>query len=146
MVIGLSSIGWLTRWDPALWAAEHTAPTGSYQAKDARDPFIPLVREGRVVTIPGGSGGLMNASSMILSGILWDPSHQSIALINDEEVKVGDTIGGYQVTAIRQDAVVLVRDGKSLVLQLAVDDQGTLQPPRSGGGKSHRTEPGGERW
>ena len=86
----------------------------------------------------------MNASSLMLSGILWDPSRQSIALINDEEVKVGDAIGGYQVTAIRQNAVVLVRDGKSLVLQLAFDDPGALQP-HPGAGTSRRTERGGER-
>lgn len=119
MTVWLLTAGFL----PAgSWAAEETTSTSPYTAKDARDPFIPLVREGRLVNIPGATGGPMSASSLMLSGILWDPSHHSIALINDQEVTVGDTIGGYQVTAIRQDAVVLARDGQSVVLRLAFDE------------------------
>ena len=135
MLVGFSTAGWLTSMGPPL-CAEESSPASSYQAKNTRDPFIPLVREGRLVNVSAGAGQLMDASSMTLSGILWDPSQTSIALINDAELKVGDTIGGYQVVDIRQDAVVLVRDGKPLTLPLAFEEQGTMQQ-RSGEGKRH---------
>jgi len=69
----------------------------------------------------------------VLYGILWDSAGNSIALINDTEVKVGDTVKGYRVTEIRQDAVVLTNGGEPVVLQIA------FETPPSG------TTTGGER-
>jgi len=86
-------------------------------AQSQRDPFVPLVRDGRLIA-PSGSE---NFSQLTLVGILWDPSGQSIALINDTEAKVGDVLGEYQVHEIRQDAVVLMREGQPVVLQLSFD-------------------------
>ncbi|MBI3088412.1 MAG: hypothetical protein HYY91_05985 [Candidatus Omnitrophica bacterium] len=94
------------------------SPQG-YDAKGKRDPFVPLVREGRFVSaVAGGVGDFSNPA---LAGILWDPSGHSIALINEMEVKVGDVLGEYEVSEIRQDAVVLMRQGKPLVLQMSFD-------------------------
>lgn len=99
--------------------AEHQEPFArpSYDAKGQRDPFVPLVRDGRVLANPGGGG----FSNLTLVGILWDPSGQSIALINDTEAKVGDVLGEYQVQEIRQDGVVLMRGGNPVVLQLSFE-------------------------
>ena len=93
-----------------------------YDAKGKRDPFIALVREGHLVG--PGSGGLVGAdfSTLTLTGILWDPTGHSLALINETEVRVGDRLGEYQVQEIRPDAVVMVRDGKPIVLQLVADE------------------------
>ena len=59
----------------------------------------------------------------MLYGILWDPGGNSIAMINDGEVKVGDWVGQYQVKEIRQDAVVLDSGtaAEPLVLKIAFD-------------------------
>ena len=88
-----------------------------YEAKGKWDPFVPLVRDGRFIAAPGGG----DFSNLTLVGILWDPSGQSLALINDMEAKVGDVLGDYQVQEIRQDGVVLMRDGKPVVLQLSFE-------------------------
>ena len=91
-----------------------------YDPGNHRDPFTPLVRDGK----PVGSikpGGAIDASKPVLLGILWDPSGHSMALINDTEVKVGDTVGGYKVAEIRQDAVVLTGGGEPVVLQISFD-------------------------
>lgn len=96
-------------------------PVGFYYDPGGhRDPFVPLVRDGRLVGMvkPGGSAG---PSQPTLYGILWDPKGQSIALINDGEAKLGDTIAGYQVKEIRKDAVVLSNGGEALVLQISFD-------------------------
>jgi hypothetical protein len=106
----------------------------TYDAKGKRDPFIRLVRDGRIVTVTGATS---ESSAPTLLGILWDPSGRSLALINDTEVKVGDTVGDYQVSEIRQDAVVLTRDGERITLQITFEEP--LNPP---GGLESR---GGER-
>lgn len=89
-----------------------------YDAKGHRDPFVSLVRDGRLVGMKGSS---VDASQAVLHGILWDPGGHSIAMVDDTEVKVGDMVGDYQVVEIRQDAVVLKSGAESLVLRIDVE-------------------------
>lgn len=91
-----------------------------YDPGTARDPFIALVREGRL--IGGVPPGQTDMGKPVLFGILWDPGGRSIALINDVEVKVGDTVGPYRVTEIRPDAVVMNDGGEPLVLTIAFEE------------------------
>ena len=104
-----------------------------YDSGGRRDPFVPLVREGRLVAATPGAR--VETSRPVLYGILWDAGGRSIALINDTEVMVGDTIGGYRVKEIRRDAVVLDNEGEPLVLQITFE-----QPPK----RSSDTATGGE--
>lgn len=131
-----------------VWAAAaaavlfHPAPAGAeadssgwaesfqYDAKGRRDPFVPLVRDGHVVTPVAGTP--MPNAKPILYGILWDPGGPSIALIDDEELGVGGTVSGYRVAEIRQDAVVLVGGEESLVLQIAFDAPPDSSPSPKG--------------
>lgn len=91
-----------------------------YDPGTARDPFIALVREGRI--IGGLQPGQTDMSKPVLFGILWDPGGRSIALINDVEVKVGDVVGAYRVMEIRPDAVVMSDGGEPLLLTIAFEE------------------------
>ena len=120
-----------------LWAAE--APSKNrepfvYDAKGRRDPFMALVRDGKYIGTQKGTP--LDTSKPVLYGILWDPAGQSIAMIDDQEVRVGDTVGGYQVAEIRQDAVVLKGGGEPLVLQIDFQTPPSERSPRTatGGG------------
>ena len=90
-----------------------------YTAKGKRDPFVPLVRDGQMVSM--AQAAVPDSSLPMLHGILWDPYGQSIALINDLEAKVGDAVGEYQVIEIRHDAVVLSNGGEPVVLEINFD-------------------------
>ena len=106
----------------------------SYDPAGHRDPFVPLVRDGRLVGVVAGSS--IKTDKPVLYGILWDPGGNSIALVNDGEVKVGDAIGGYQVKEIRQNAVVLMSGGVPVVLEIAFDaPPSTLAPGATTGGE-----------
>ena len=87
-----------------------------YDSNARRDPFVPLVRDGRFVGTTSGTHG--ETSKPVLYGILWDPGGHSLALINDVEVGVGQAVGTYQVAEIRRDAVVLTDGGQSIVLEI----------------------------
>jgi len=107
-----------------------------YDPGNRRDPFMPLVRDGKFV---GATPGLRwDGSLPMLQGILWDPAGQSIALINDGEVGVGDTVEGYQVIEIRSDGVVLSDGGEPVLLQLEFEMPSSQPPPstsKGGGGR-----------
>jgi len=59
----------------------------------------------------------VNPEIPVLTGILWDPTGQALAVLDQMEMTVGDTIRGYHVTAIQPSAVVLSCKGRSLILQ-----------------------------
>ena len=90
-----------------------------YSAKGKRDPFVPLVRDGQMVSMAQAAAS--ESSLPMLHGILWDPYGQSIALINDLEARVGDPVGEYQVIEIRHDAVVLSNGSEPVVLEINFD-------------------------
>ena len=103
-----------------------------YDPKGKRDPFVSLVRDGKIVAVTEGSSS--NTSAFQLHGIVWDSAGHSMALINETEVKVGDVIADYQVTDIRQNSVILVRDGEFLELQIAFDEPPASTPSREATG------------
>ncbi len=116
--------------------AEHLANEPPvYNAKNKRDPFVPLVRDGKYVGVVSETASA-DSTTPFLIGILWDQAGQSIAMINDGEYKVGDTVADYQVAEIRQDAVVLKREAESLVLQINFD-QASKSLSGSGKGGKH---------
>ncbi|PIQ83771.1 MAG: hypothetical protein COV75_05615 [Candidatus Omnitrophica bacterium CG11_big_fil_rev_8_21_14_0_20_63_9] len=117
-------------------AAEPAAEpaTFAYDSAGRRDPFMPLVREGKLVsTMPGATG---DGSTPTLYGILWDAGGNSIALINDLEAKVGDTVSGYVVKEIRQDAVVLDGGGELKTLRIEFPAASKAGPDATRGGET----------
>ncbi len=113
-----------------LAVAEDAPPAFHYDPKGHRDPFMPLVRDGRVV-------GLATAGSTMaepeLYGILWDPEGRSLALINDREVQVGDVLGDYEVARIEEGQVVLIDGaGEARILRMAFEESLQDAPPPAG--------------
>ena len=106
----------------------------TYDPAGHRDPFVALVRDGRLVGSVTQTGRVA-ADRPVLYGILWDPSGRSIALINDAELKVGDTVAGYRVAEIRQDAVVLANGGEPLVLTISFEEPSVAPGGTTKGGK-----------
>ena len=114
-------------------AAEEASAPFRYDSAGRRDPFSPLVRDGRLVA--AGSGMRFEQSKPVLYGILWDPTGNSIALINDMEVRRGDRIGDYEVKEIQHDAVVLDNGGEEpVVLTIAFDAPSKPSPDTTTGG------------
>jgi hypothetical protein len=107
---------------PRASAAEEpkAAAAFKYDSKSRRDPFSALVRDGRLI---GGAQPQtpVETRKPVLYGILWDPGGNSIAVLNDEEVRVGDVIGEYRVVEIQPNAVVLDSGGEPVVLELMFD-------------------------
>jgi hypothetical protein len=123
---------------PALTQGAESADASTsfrYEAKGLRDPFLPLVRDGKPIAPSGGSARVTGAAP-VLAGILWDPQGTSMALINETEVRVGDVIEGYDVVEIQEDAVVLQGgSGEPLVLRISFESVPPAQTSRSSNGR-----------
>lgn len=92
-----------------------------YNDKGKRDPFIPLVAaDGRYLSeiqLPYFSGNLR------LTGILWDAEGKSSCLINNQVVKIGETIGEFTIKDITKDSVIVSKDGKEHTIKVSVEEK-----------------------
>lgn len=96
--------------------SETTFLTGfTYDSKGKRDPFLPLVsKEGYLINREAD----VLATDMNLEGIIYDPSGKSLAIINGQVLKVGDTISNYSIIEIEKHRVILLRDAEKFILEL----------------------------
>ena len=83
-----------------------------YDSANRRDPFIPLVGPGGVV------GHAFNPTDLKVEGIIFDPAHGSLVLINGDFYKQGDRVQNATLVSIFKDRVVLVQDDQNKVLWL----------------------------
>lgn len=100
-------------------AADNAEKSFKYDPRGRRDPFSALVRDGRLVGVTIKT--VQADEKPILHGILWDAGGHSIALINDTEARVGETIGGYEIIEIRRNSVIVSNGGEPVVLEIAFD-------------------------
>ncbi|MCX5687146.1 MAG: hypothetical protein NTV71_00630 [Candidatus Omnitrophica bacterium] len=87
-----------------------------YNAKGKRDPFIPLI---------SGSGGYTSdayeasaVEDIRLEGIVWDDVKGSIAIINGEIAKEGDSVGAIKILKIDKDSVIFEVGGENVKINL----------------------------
>jgi len=78
-----------------------------------RDPMAPLI---------DNNGGILIAKELdvdgfALKGIIYSAT-MPLAVINDEVLSEGDTLGGYTITEITETAVSLQKDDKGFTLKL----------------------------
>jgi hypothetical protein len=96
-----------------------------YQSDGRRDPFVPLVRDGRLVSPALSSDKQAKAGVPVLHGILWDSGGRSIALLDDTETQVGGVVREYKITEILQDSVILTSGEKTVTLRLDIEEKKT---------------------
>ena len=87
-----------------------------YDSKNRRDPFIPLISES------GGYASDAHEASAVedirLEGIVWDDVKGSIAIINGEIAKEGDSIGAMKILKINKYNVLFNVGGENVKIEL----------------------------
>ena len=100
------------------WAAAAVllAAAVGYAEESGRDPFIPLVnRDGRYLA--GVKTANTGIEGVVFEGVLQDPKG-SMAIINGEVVREGETIDGFLVKTISPERVVLKVGEKEYAIPL----------------------------
>lgn len=80
-----------------------------YDSQGRRDPFAPLVSSGS----HAGSSlvGIDSVSDIDVQGIVYDPSGDSMVIVNGEMLRQGDVFGNVLIKSIRQDGIVFEING-----------------------------------
>ncbi len=86
----------------------------SYNYQGKRDPFVPLI---------SFSGYLLNLepevnAALRLEGIMYDQKGDSMAIINGELVRVGESIADAVVSSIGPTKVTIIKDNQKVELEL----------------------------
>ncbi len=90
-----------------------------YDDHGKRDPFWKLI---------GARGSIVNydndiqASDMVLEGIMAEPGGESVAIINGNIIKVGDKLGLFVVKEIQANVVILEKGQENIKLQLKKEE------------------------
>ena len=93
----------------------------TYDSKGKRDPFIALVTpDGRLLKLEDQA---QENTTLNLEGIIFDNNGMSYALVNSEALRVGDTIGEYQVLKIEKDKVSFIKEGQVTEIELKKEEQ-----------------------
>ena len=104
------------------WTTQAKTQWAGYEAGFHRDPLQPLVDgQGHVI---GQVGGLQSGV-LSVQGIIWSQEHP-MAVIGDELVGEGATVGRYTVTKILQDRVEVQAGSETKVVML---DRGVTTKP-----------------
>ena len=91
---------------------ELAAQTAPYDVVFRRDPMRPLVdAQGQFVSTSGMHGGLS------VDGVIWSEDHP-LAIIDDELVPPGATVGPYTIMQIHSDGIVVKRGEEILFVPL----------------------------
>lgn len=97
-----------------LFVSSVTAEEYVYKIQGKRDPFVPLISP---------SGYLLNLepqddSTLRLEGVMFDPKGDSVAIINGELVRVGETIGDAVLSNIEPDKVTVIKNNEKVEIEL----------------------------
>lgn len=90
-----------------------------YDAKEKRNPFIPLITsEGRLLKLDKEEAH----GNLAVQGIVYDKQGRSYAIVNDSVVAIGDNIGDYRVWKIEQNKVIFIKDGQAMEIELKKEE------------------------
>ena len=91
---------------------------GVASSQSQRDPFVPLVSESGMVLIPQE----LDITGLNLRGIIY-AGKESVAIVNDQVLKVGDAVGEYVIAEIRRKEVVLEKQDASEQFTLKLEEE-----------------------
>ena len=81
-----------------------------YDSGGRRNPFAPLIDAEGVIRYG------FNSTSLNVEGIIFDPKAGSIALIDGESYKEGETVQNMNIVSIFKDRVILAKDDQEKTL------------------------------
>ena len=87
----------------------------AYDPGKRRDPFVPLAEEDASMSA--------SSSGVKLEGIIYDPSKQSMAILNGKTYQTGEAVGDATVVKIMKDHVVILEGGEEKTLRIREEEK-----------------------
>ena len=81
-----------------------------YDAHGKRDPFVPLVTT-IMKSAASGLLGVENIDELSIEGVVFDPTHGSIIIVNGAILKEGETLGNVKVLEIKPEGAKFLVNG-----------------------------------
>ena len=92
-----------------------------YNAHGRRDPFTPLVTS----TTKSSSSNLLGVDSVehiVVEGVVCDPQHGSLAIVNGTILKEGEELAGIKVLKVASSGVYFLINGAESFKQIYQED------------------------
>ena len=96
-------------WMPLSFSQQYKYPF----SEDSREPFSPLISKSGVIMMPRE----IDFIGLSLKGIIYSDKG-AVAIINDEVLRDGDSIGDYTIVQIEKKRVTLKKGNEGFILKL----------------------------
>jgi len=94
-----------------------------YEARGKRDPFVPLLGQGKASAVPS-LADVITVDDLFLAGIARDGSGKARAFLNGELVGEGAVVGVVEIVTIESKGVTLLVGGKEYTITLLDKEAG----------------------
>ena len=94
----------------ALGSVVCAADEKMYEVRGRKDPFVPLVTS----TMRSSSSGLLgvdNVDDISIEGVVYDPTHGSVVIVNGAILKEGEELGSVKVLEIKPEGAKFLVNG-----------------------------------
>lgn len=96
----------------SLTYVAHASDKVVYNSHERRDPFKPLLRGKKIITVVSGLYGVESVDQIRLEGLVYDPQRGSLVIANDTVLGEGESEADVKVLEIKEDGVVFEILGK----------------------------------
>jgi len=97
-----------------MCASEALGEEYIYKNQGKRDPFMALITPtGYLLNLEPADDRKVN-----LEGIMHDPDGNSMAIVNGDLVRVGDSVGAAVVTEIEPNKIIILQDNEKIEIEL----------------------------
>ena len=103
-----------------LFGAEY-----KYASEGRRDPFIPLVTGEIIISL--GLESVTTIEDIKFEGVIFDPSGESMAILNGEVVKEGDKPYNVEVVKIYENAITIKIHDEPYTIDLSEEGGETIE-------------------
>jgi len=97
------------------------AEQATYNAHGKRDPFVPLVTS----TMRSSASGLLgveNIDELSIEGVVYDPGHGSVVIVNGAILKEGEELGNVKVLEVKPEGARFLVNGTAGFKPIYQDD------------------------
>ena len=94
-----------------------------YEAHGKRDPFIPLV----TANMKSSSSNLLGVDSiddLVVEGVVYDPEHGSVVIVNGTILKEGEEFGGVKILKVKSNGATFSINGTEGFKEIYQEESG----------------------
>lgn len=96
-----------------------------YNANGLPDPFVPLITD--KMAVKPGLVGIESIEDIQLEGIVWDPTKESMVILNGMIVRENEEVNNIKLIEIKPTSIRIMIENEVYTIELIKDEEGRIE-------------------